>query len=198
MNWCVLISVSRVSKIRLVSCGTLTQSYFRSIRMEGQKSAMWIIHPGRYRLSVSAWIAIQSSTLPAIAHIYFDISTGMSNKHLKYNMPETSLLVFHLLPHLLYDSKWKLSAYSCLDERPADNQAPSFFLTLPGGHMSPRKCKRKRVGLISALLYSCCWSVAQSCLTLCDPMDCSMPAFFVLHYLPGFAQCHVHRVHDAI
>lgn len=95
VNWCVLISVSRVSKIRLVSCGTLTQSYFRSIRMEGQKSAMWIIHPGRYRLSVSAWIAIQSSTSPAIAHIYFDISTGMSNKHLKYNMPETSLLVFH-------------------------------------------------------------------------------------------------------
>ena len=28
----------------------------------------------------------------------------------------------------------------------------------------------------------------QSCLTLCDPMDCSMPGFPVLHYLPEFAQ----------
>ena len=30
------------------------------------------------------------------------------------------------------------------------------------------------------------------CLTLCDPMDCSMPASSVLHYLPEFAQIHVH------
>ena len=30
-------------------------------------------------------------------------------------------------------------------------------------------------------------SVAQSCLTLCDPMDCSMPGFPVLHYLLEFA-----------
>ena len=29
----------------------------------------------------------------------------------------------------------------------------------------------------------CCCSVAQSCLTLCDPMDCSTPGFLVLHYL---------------
>ena len=28
-----------------------------------------------------------------------------------------------------------------------------------------------------------CCSVTQSCLTLCNPMDCSMPAFPVLHYL---------------
>ena len=30
---------------------------------------------------------------------------------------------------------------------------------------------------------SCCCLVAQLCLTLCDPMDCSMPGFPVLHYL---------------
>ena len=29
----------------------------------------------------------------------------------------------------------------------------------------------------------CCCSVAQSCPTLCDPMDCSTPGFSVLHYL---------------
>ena len=41
-------------------------------------------------------------------------------------------------------------------------------------------------------------SVAQSCPTLCNPMDCSMPAFLV-HYQPWeSAQTHVHRVGDAI
>ena len=33
---------------------------------------------------------------------------------------------------------------------------------------------------------------------LCDPMDCSMPGFPVLHYLPNFVQTHVHWISDAI
>ena len=37
-------------------------------------------------------------------------------------------------------------------------------------------------------------SVAQSCLTLCDPMNCSMPGLPVHHQLPEFTQTHVHRV----
>ena len=45
--------------------------------------------------------------------------------------------------------------------------------------------------------YSSC-SVAKLCPTLCDPMNCSIPGFLVLHYLPEFAQTHVHWVSDAI
>ena len=41
-------------------------------------------------------------------------------------------------------------------------------------------------------------SVAQSCLTLCDLMDCSTPVFPVHHQLLELAQIHVHRVGDAI
>ena len=41
-------------------------------------------------------------------------------------------------------------------------------------------------------------SVAQSCLTLCDPMDCSVPGVPIHHQLPDLAQTHVHRVGDAI
>ena len=48
-----------------------------------------------------------------------------------------------------------------------------------------------------SVLYCCC-SVVQLCLTLCDSMDCSTPGFPVLHYLPEFAQTHVHWVNDAI
>ena len=35
-------------------------------------------------------------------------------------------------------------------------------------------------------------SVAQSCLTLCDPVDCSTPGFPVHHQLPELIQTHVH------
>ena len=41
-------------------------------------------------------------------------------------------------------------------------------------------------------------SVAQLCLTLCDPMNCSTPGLPVHHQLPEFTQTHVHRVSDAI
>ena len=51
----------------------------------------------------------------------------------------------------------------------------------------------------SVLVGKCrCRSVAQSCPTLCDPMDCSMPGFSVLHHLPEFAHTHVRWVGDAI
>ena len=41
-------------------------------------------------------------------------------------------------------------------------------------------------------------SVAQSCPTLCDPMNRSTPGLPVHHQLPEFTQIHVHRVSDAI
>ena len=41
-------------------------------------------------------------------------------------------------------------------------------------------------------------SVAQSCLTLCDPMDCSKPGFSVHHQHPEPTQTHVHHVGDTI
>ena len=42
------------------------------------------------------------------------------------------------------------------------------------------------------------FSVAQLCLTLCDPVACSTPGFPVLHHLPELAQIHVHWVSEAI
>ena len=44
----------------------------------------------------------------------------------------------------------------------------------------------------------CCCSVAQSCLTLWNPMDCTTLGFPVLHHLPEFAQTPVHWVGDVI
>ena len=44
----------------------------------------------------------------------------------------------------------------------------------------------------------CCSSVAQSCLTFCDPMDCSKAGIPVPYHLQELAQIHVHWVGDAI
>ena len=44
----------------------------------------------------------------------------------------------------------------------------------------------------------CCCLVTKLCLTLCDPVDYSMPGFLVLHYLLEFAQIHIQWVGDII
>ena len=41
-------------------------------------------------------------------------------------------------------------------------------------------------------------SVSQSCPTLCQPMNRSLPGLPVHHQLPEFSETHVHRVSDAI
>ena len=41
-------------------------------------------------------------------------------------------------------------------------------------------------------------SGTQSCLTFCNPMNCSTPGLLVHHQLPEFTQTHVHRVSDSI
>ena len=48
---------------------------------------------------------------------------------------------------------------------------------------------------VPALQFS---SVAQSCPTLCNPMNCSTPGLPVHHQLPEFTQTHVHRLGDSI
>ena len=54
-----------------------------------------------------------------------------------------------------------------------------------------------KISLILYLYEMICCSVAKSCPTR-DTTDCSTPDFPVLHYLPEFAQTHVHWVSDAI
>ena len=53
-------------------------------------------------------------------------------------------------------------------------------------------------GLRSVLSMMATCSVAKSCLTLHDHMDCSTPGFLVPHHLLEFAQVYVHGIRDAI
>ena len=86
------------------------------------------------------------------------------------------------------------------------------FCSLNGKLWNPCKYGRTTALILVLLCYSpaiylfffcfhleiCCFTVTKSCLTLCDPMDCSTPGFPVLLYLSEFAQVHVHWVGDAI
>ena len=72
--------------------------------------------------------------------------------------------------------------------------SPFCLLTLPGGRSHP--VREFHIWLQSRS--DQIRSVAQSCPTLCDPMNRSMPGLPVHHQLLEFTQTHVHRVCDAI
>ena len=62
----------------------------------------------------------------------------------------------------------------------------------------PRGSSRVELDPFDPIPTVCCCPVTKSCLTLCDPVNCSMPRFPVLHHLLEFAQTHVHWVNEAI
>ena len=83
------------------------------------------------------------------------------------------------------------------DERSAQRRRP---VSAPGGGGVPNEsgctwAPRARFGRALIVQFS---SVAQSCPTLCDPMNRSTPGLPVHHLLPESTQTHVHRVSDAI
>ena len=81
--------------------------------------------------------------------------------------------------------------------------SPSWA-SLPPFPIYPSRSSQHRAGLpvlYSSFPLALCFTyhlVAKWCVTLCDPMNCSMPGFPVFHYFPEFAQTHVHWVSDAI
>ena len=91
--------------------------------------------------------------------------------------------------------------YSCL-ENPMDRQyiqsqrVGHNWSSLACTHACIIQSKIIFVDPVVSVVFSC--SVAKSCPTLCDPMNCSMPGFPVFHYLHEFAQTHVHWAGDAI
>ena len=69
------------------------------------------------------------------------------------------------------------------------------YLLLIKSTCSVGRKESNMLGSVNAHQFS---SVVQSCPTLCDPMDCSMPGLPVHHQLLESTQTHVHQVGDAI
>ena len=82
---------------------------------------------------------------------------------------------------------------------PKPPAAPPFLLLRTSVSLTARPHQLPLLGAQdSAPFVGCCYSEAQSCPALCDPMDCSTPGSCVLHDLLEFAQIHVRWVSDAI
>ena len=74
-------------------------------------------------------------------------------------------------------------------------QSISLFQWVGSLHRVAKVLELKLKHQFSSVHFS---SVAQLCMTLCHPMDCSMPGFPVHHQLWDFTQTHVCRVGDAL
>ena len=61
--------------------------------------------------------------------------------------------------------------------------------------LSEMSDRKKQIPYVSLI---CCCSAAQLYLSLCNPVDCSVPGLSVSYHLPKLAQVHVHCVGDAI
>ena len=76
--------------------------------------------------------------------------------------------------------------------------SPPTRVILSSSHFSPPISPSLTFQRGQVLSLCLCHPVSKSCLTLCDPVDYSTPGLPVHHYLPEFAQTHVHEVGDAL
>ena len=90
--------------------------------------------------------------------------------------------------------EWVAISFSRGSCQPGMEPESSASATLAGGFFTTEP-PGKPLTTLNSVQFS---SVAQSCPTLCDPMNCSTPGLPVHHQLPKFTQTHVHRVSDAI
>ena len=91
--------------------------------------------------------------------------------------------------------------YSCLENPHGQRSLAGFYpWDLKDSDTIERLSTHRHIRVQSGLYGKCvfdflrqfCCSFTQSCLTLCDPTDCSTPGFPVLHHLAELAQTHVH------
>ena len=123
------------------------------------------------------------------------------NFHQKVQPESVFLPVLRRDPETSSHTKQERGSESLLLSRVPAEMQPSAVST-EGDSDGWRECWKgvssSRIINIIVVIERYYCSVAQSCLTLYDPMDCSMPGFPVLHSLLESAQTHVHWINDAI
>ena len=141
----------------------LLPSIFPSIRVFSNESVLHIRWPKDWSFSFSISPSDEYSGLISFRIDWFDL-----------------LAVQGTLKSLFQQHNLKVSVLQ-----------PSAFFMVQLSHLymtigkNPQLCLLPRQRKAKVL-------VPQSCLTLGDPMVCSLPGFPVLHYLPEFARIHVH------
>ena len=98
--------------------------------------------------------------------------------------------------------EWVAISFSRRYSRPRDRTCASCIGRWILNHWATREVttlkKKMFIILQLAINNNICCSVFKLGPTVCDPMDCSVPGFPVLHFLLEFAQTHVHWISDAI
>ena len=99
--------------------------------------------------------------------------------------------------------EWVAISFSRGSSRPRDQTQVSRIVSKMLYHLSHQGNANLNISLsfrkpFHGSSLPCCCSVAQSCLIICHPMNCSKPGLPVHHQLPEFTQTHAHRVGDAI
>ena len=123
------------------------------------------------------------------------------------SLPVPSLWVIPVHQPQALNLDWQFISYMILYMVQCHSPKSSHPLPLP---QSPQGCSihlclfccltyRVIITIFLNSIYMCSVQlVAQSCLTICNPMNRSTPGLLVHHHLPEFTQTHVHQVHDAI
>ena len=109
-------------------------------------------------------------------------------------------LIMHTLPSVTQEAQViEMCFNDSLNQRWAHYSLPAKSSPPPGfvNKVTVRTKAILTVHILSVTAFVLS-SVAQSCLTLGDPVDYSTPGFLVHHQFPEFTQTHVHRVGDAI
>ena len=94
--------------------------------------------------------------------------------------------------------EWVAISFSRESYQPRDWTWVSFIAVRFFTYWATRKALLQCYTMLYIQSYTVFSSVAQSGLTLCDPMNRSTPGLPVHHQLPEFTQTHVRRVGDAI
>jgi len=108
--------------------------------------------------------------------------------------------------NLLWPHGWWPSRLLCPWDFPGKNTGVGCHFLLKGIFLTRRsnwsflhwQADSLPVDHQGSLNFRSCYSVSKSCPTLCSFIDSNTPGFSALHYLPEFAQTHVHWVSDAI
>ena len=111
------------------------------------------------------------------------------------------VVVVQLLSHVwLFATPWNAAHQYCLPFTISHTLLilMSIEPVIPSNHLLQHHSSKASVLQCSAFFMSSVSWVAQSCPTLCDPMNPSTPGLPVHHKLKEFTQTHVHWVGDAI
>jgi len=154
------------------------------------------VYPNSCPLSWWCHLTISSSVIPCSSCLFVSINKCIQKMWYRHTMKYFSILKKNEI--LQYATTWMNLENIMLSEISQSQKDRYCMIKLLSIWLSSKDVLYK-IAICTTLHISVQYSsVAQLCLTLCDPMNCRSPGLPVHHQLPEFTQTHVHRVSDAI